>query len=447
MTTRVLVVPGTTEIAHEITRSLRRIRDIEICGAGTDLAAAALLPYAHYDFLSDLSSSTWLQQLDEIVEKHAIEYLFLAHDQWIFELRNLAAVGGAALISTNARAIEICRFKSATYEALDGLILTPSLFDRMPPASRFPLFLKPDAGQGSVGARVVSGPHDLIGFVNDDGTICDGWILSELLTGDEVTVDCFSDNDSNVIYLSARRRDHFGSGLALRTSFVESGDFVDVGDTISRILGLTGAWFFQMKANAHGQWVLLEVAPRIAGSSGINRGKDVNLPLLSLLNTMGIPLSITEGSASLQSHKQLEDVFLLEQGFDHVFVDFDDTILINGIVNENLLRFLVHARNSGSELHLLTRHDGDISLTLEKIFLHGFFNSVIHITDGSAKSPHIFGTNPLFIDDSFSERVEVRENSPAIAVSPASFESRWSIPSAPKDERANERPAKHSRNL
>jgi hypothetical protein len=431
MTARILVVPGTTEIAHEISRSLRRIRDIEICGAGTDLAAATVLPYAHYDELDNLSSPSWLQQLEEIIDKRGIEYVLVAHDQWIFELRNLDTVGGAKIVSTNARAIETCRSKSATYEALSGLIPTPAIFAQVPPAANFPLFLKPDAGQGSVGARIVTGEDDLAGCVNLDGSISDQWILSELLPGDEVTVDCFSDTESNVLYLSARRRDHFGGGLALRTGLLDSSDFRDVGDTISKTIGLTGAWFFQMKANARGQWVLLEVAPRIAGSSGINRGKDINLPLLSLLQAAETPITIAEGFASSESHKQLEDVFILDRGFDHVFVDFDDTIVINDVVNENIMRFLIHARNSGSEVHLLTRHDGDITRTLETNFLSGFFNSVVHITDGGAKSAHVFGSHPLFIDDSFSERVEVRENSAAMAVSPASFESRWSIPSAP----------------
>lgn len=216
MATRVLVVPGTTEIAHEITRSLRGVRDIALYGAGTDLAAAAVMPYVNYDRLSDLSSPVWLEELKVLIAAHDIEYLFLAHDQWIFELREFNTVGDATVISTNSSTIEICRSKSATYAALAGLVRTPTVFDRIPPAADFPLFFKPDAGQGSVGARVVSEHDDLLDFANDDGTIHDGWNLSELLPGDEVTVDCFSDNDSNVLYLSARTRDNYGGGLALR---------------------------------------------------------------------------------------------------------------------------------------------------------------------------------------------------------------------------------------
>lgn len=157
----------------------------------------------------------------------------------------------------------------------------------------------------------------------------------------------------------------------------------------------------------------------------------MNLPLLSLLNAANSPLSINEGMTSLESLKRLEDVFLLDHGFDHVFVDFDDTIVVNGMFNNNLLRFLVHARNSTSEIHLITRHDGDITSTLHKHFLQGFFNSVIHLTDGSSKSLHIFGAHPLFIDDSFSERVDVRSNTDAMVVAPSAFESRWLVPAAP----------------
>ena len=41
--------------------------------------------------------------------------------------------------------------------------------------------------------------------------------------------------------------------------------------TISRHLGMRGAWFCQFKRDVEGRLTLLEVAPRIAGASGINR--------------------------------------------------------------------------------------------------------------------------------------------------------------------------------
>ncbi len=56
---------------------------------------------------------------------------------------------------------------------------------------------------------------------------------------------------------------------------------------------------------------------------------------------------------------------------------------------------------------LLTRHQGDLTSTLQKYRLTSIFDEVIHIRDGTPKSAHIMRSGAIFIDDSFTERAEV----------------------------------------
>lgn len=49
---------------------------------------------------------------------------------------------------------------------------------------------------------------------------------------------------------------------------------------------------FQLKRRENGQLVLMEIATRVAGTMEYQRSFGVNLPLLSLYNALGIPVSI-----------------------------------------------------------------------------------------------------------------------------------------------------------
>lgn len=52
---------------------------------------------------------------------------------------------------------------------------------------------------------------------------------------------------------------------------IELPGIMEMAQTISERLKLKGAWFFQVKLATNGILILLEVAPRIAGTMAVNR--------------------------------------------------------------------------------------------------------------------------------------------------------------------------------
>ena len=58
--------------------------------------------------------------------------------------------------------------------------------------------------------------------------------------------------------------------------------------------------------------------------------------------------------------------FKTDIDYDSVYVDFDDTIVVNGRVNGFLMMFLYQARGKGKKLFLLTKHADDIGRSMEK---------------------------------------------------------------------------------
>jgi hypothetical protein len=54
-----------------------------------------------------------------------------------------------------------------------------------------------------------------------------------------------------------------------------------MAEKIASRLRLFGAWFFQLKERARGEWFLTEIGARIAGGAAYQRLRGVNLPLRS----------------------------------------------------------------------------------------------------------------------------------------------------------------------
>ena len=75
--------------------------------------------------------------------------------------------------------------------------------------TNFPVFIKPDKGQGSVGARKINSPEEL---KNIDIT---NFLIMEYLPGKEYTVDCFTNAEGKLIYAKGRSRKRIKSGISV----------------------------------------------------------------------------------------------------------------------------------------------------------------------------------------------------------------------------------------
>jgi DNA-binding protein len=113
----------------------------------------------------------------------------------------------------------------------------------------------------------------------------------------------------------------------------------------------------------------------------------------------------------IEMDRALFNRYSLDLDYEHVYVDFDDTILIdNKKVNTPIISFLYQCLNDGKKLILITKHDKDIEKTLADIKIDkNMFSKIIHLKKTDKKVDHIKEKKAIFIDDSFSERLEVAE--------------------------------------
>jgi len=401
---RVLVLPGGTEIGLEIHRALRYCKEVELFSAGIDVPNHAPYVFQRHFVVPAIHQPEWIPALNRLLEQQAIDYIYPAYDDVLMALARHAPELRARVVTSPLETCRITRSKSLTYEHLRDVLPTPRQYRAIADVPGYPVFVKPDAGQGSQRARAVPDRAELESALAHD----DSLLILEHLPGPEYTIDCFSDRERGLLFCGGRSRVRTRSGISVTSEPVEDARFRARAEAIASRLTFHGAWFFQLKEDAHGELRLLEVAPRIAGAMALHRVMGVNFPLLSLYEQERIPVSILINPAPVRLDRALVNRYEARLDYQEVYVDLDDTLIFKGRVNDELVRFLYQAFNAGKRLVVLTRHAGDPQDTLRRHRLAGLFDEVIHLQHGEPKAGAIRTASAILIDDSFRERQEVQ---------------------------------------
>jgi len=281
----------------------------------------------------------------------------------------------------------------------------PHMFDPGARPLAFPVFLKPDVGQGSKGVRRANSADEVAFYLRQDPSL----LILEHLPGAEYTVDCFTDRCGVLRFAGARERTRILNGISVDTSPVEGPEYRVIAETINSALRFRGAWFFQLKRTTEGELALMEIAPRVSGSMALYRNLGVNYAALALFDQMGQDVALLRNDYPIRMDRALISRYRLDLHYDNVYIDLDDTVIRNGQVNPLAAAFLYQCRNRGVRLHLLSRHAGDLDSTLRRLALDPLFDTVVHVPDSHCKSEYIHGGSAIFIDDSFAERRRVHE--------------------------------------
>ena len=161
----------------------------------------------------------------------------------------------------------------------------------------------------------------------------------------------------------------------------------------------------------------------MAGTMGMYRNLGVNFALMNIYELEGHNVTAMPNTIDIEMDRALCSRFRLSIEYKHVYVDFDDCLLIDEKINTYLISFLYQCINEGIHLTLLTRHVENLECSLAKYKIDGLFDSVIQLRDNEKKSQYIKHDKSIFIDDSFSERAEVRSACKIPVFAPDAIES------------------------
>ena len=402
----ILVFPAGTEIAFEIHDALCRSKFVKLFGATSVPCHAEFVFENCAEDVPFPDQPGFLEAMNRVVDEFQIDYIYPAHDSALLALTRLQDRLHAQVVTSPLETVEICRDKNRTYAFLAGADYLPAFYADADAVPAYPVFIKPAVGQGAQGARRIDSRAQL------EEALADGtdYAICEYLPGEEYTVDCFTDRHGKLRLVSPRSRERIRAGIAVRArNLPEDPAITAIGEDLNRRLRFRGAWFFQVKRNAAGACRLMEAAPRVAGTMGLTRNRGANLPLLTLFDRWGYEVDLLLNEQERMLDRAFITRYRNDLQYQKVYVDFDDTLILDGKVNGELMMFLYQARDAGKELILLSRHSRELREDLKRFAIsEDLFTRVIRLKEGEEK-PDYVEPDSIFIDDSFAERRRVKE--------------------------------------
>lgn len=162
-----------------------------------------------------------------------------------------------------------------------------------------PVCIKPTVSNGSRGVRILQEnvdefdllfhykPNNLYATLDKITQILKNkrfpeLLVSDYLPGDEYTIDTIVQKGIPKLILP-RIRTKMNSGISVQGTFIKQDEIIAYCDDILRSLHLSGPIGLQVKADRNGKFKLLEINPRIQGTSVAAMGMGINLPVLAVM--------------------------------------------------------------------------------------------------------------------------------------------------------------------
>lgn len=402
---KVLIFPGEAENAFELFQALRFATRFEIWGASSRPGYGNVLFPRYRDDFPGIDVENFLEVFNVFLETNNISLVFPTHDDVALLLAENRDVLKAKVVGSSAECAKVCREKKLLYTTLAHEPFCPTTYKAPEEVRNWPVFIKPNKGQGGVGGVRADNLKNLQQHwcQSPDAVIC------EYLPGEEFTIDCFSDRHGQLLFVGPRSRDVVRMGIAFVSRVVPVDEAMQtMAQALNTSFQPRGLWFFQVKRSEKGELKLLEISCRASGTMSVYRQIGVNLPLLAAYDALGMDVRILKNNLQLTMRRRLHSSYVIDHKFTTVYVDYDDTVIVNGQVNTMLIQFLYECRNQGKRLILLSRHAGDLDLNMRsfRVFPE-LFDEIHHLPEEKRKSDFITCKDAVFIDNLFTEREDV----------------------------------------
>lgn len=305
------------ELVQLFRRALRmRLPDAKVIAADAQSLAPALyfadervrIPLVRdTNYLDDLCGVILENEVDLVIPTIDPELPILSRNREYIRERT-----GAHVMVADPWVVDIARDKLLTHFHLTGNgMLTPEVFDDLAVLSDddFPVVVKPRNGSASIGVHVASTPEELSFYVERS----EAPIIQKLVTGDEYSVDCFSDMAGNPVTIVPRLRMATRGGEIAKGRVVRDRWIIDAVKSLLSSLPMRGPSTVQCFKTERGI-EFIEVNPRFGG---------------------GAPMSIRAGADSCSNLLRMLEGETLEYNEDYeeglTFLRYDYTIMLEAM--------------------------------------------------------------------------------------------------------------------
>lgn len=297
-----------------------------------NMVAADANPYATGKHLAEdfvtipmASDPGFIDALVNICREKKIDVLLPLVTRELIPLsKNTAAFesAGTKVLVSSADSLEIANDKSRLYQFLEWRGIPVPAFrvvenvDQFREAVRelgYPsktVCFKPSVSNGSRGFRIISSQVNELDLLfnhkpnstymsleNAIAILSSGrfpeLLVSEYLPGDEYSIDCLVNRGEPVLVVP-RVRTKMINGISVEGEFIRDENIIGYCSRIVRELKLHGNIGIQVKQSDSGQFLLLEINPRVQGTISSALGAGVNLPALAVKQELNLPISPAE---------------------------------------------------------------------------------------------------------------------------------------------------------
>lgn len=278
MTTNVLV-PGAGGAA-----AVGCLKALKMSGLECKLIATDIDPFAAGLFLADKyyivppakDEDVFVEKTLEICKKEKINNIMAVSgfDTIVYaKHRNQYEKLSVNVPFSDYEVIKTCNDKFLLYERIKRM--DTMVFTTLDPNEiEVPCIVKPRAGKGSRDVFVCRDVNDLKYALKK----CSEPILQEFLPGREYTVDVLSDLNEKALITVPRERIETKAGIASKARIVLDKELQRTSADIAEEVGLRGGSCMQFKEGKDGRLKLIEINPRMGGTTIISVLAGVNIP-------------------------------------------------------------------------------------------------------------------------------------------------------------------------
>ena len=405
----VLIFPADSENAINIYESLKYNLHFNVFGASKNAAPTEFIYPQEQLILGDfyIRNDHFFDEFNDVLTKYNIDYVIPTHDTISLFLTEHSHRFTAKIVCSPYETTRIAENKELTYENLKDSYFYPKVYKSVNEVEKYPVFLKPYVGAGGKGTYLVHTKEELETIIENNPYL----LITEYLPGKEYTVDCFTNKDGELLFAGPRTRERITIGITFHSVRPEKiSEFEEIAEVLNKKFKFRGAWFFQVKEDEGGRLKFMEFSVRQAGTMAFYRQLGINFASLSLFDAMGHDVKILFNDYQLTLDRTLKNSYHLDYEYENVYIDFDDTIIVNGKVNTTLMKLIYQSVNANKKVILLTKHAYSLNETLKKYRINkDLFDEIIQIEPHHKKAEYINKSNSVFIDNYFPERLSVKE--------------------------------------
>ena len=403
----VLIFPANSP---DVYRSLKDNLHFDVYGAiGREDHSKFIFPADKYVATEKLfiTDPLFIDNLNELLSEWNIDFIMPTHDTIAYYLVENQAKINATVICSPLETAKIAENKYLMYELLGNEEYYPVVYENDSEDIVYPVFLKPYVAAGAKGTVKVNNRDELKRALTNNKDL----LICEYLPGEECTVDCFTNSKGELMFAGPRSRNRITNGITYQSERLPLTDEIyNIAKDLNSKLVFRGAWFFQLKKDAHGKYKFMEFSVRQAGTMSFYRQLGVNFALLSLFDFMGMPVKILFNDLDLKLDRGIETFYDISYDYDALYLDYDDTLIVNDKVNTTLIQVIYQAHNKGKKVYLLTKHEGVLQESFKRFYLSkDMFDEIILIEPNKNKAEYIRHTKAVFVDNYFPERLHVKE--------------------------------------